>query len=75
MRVKLGLSHRLKEFESRILRTFEPPKNKIIRGWRKFYNREFQNVYSSQNIIRMIKSQVMLWVGHGAYMGKMIYYI
>jgi hypothetical protein len=52
--------HRLKAFESRILRKiFGPPKNEIIRGWRKSYNKELQNVCSSQNIIRTVRSQVM----------------
>jgi hypothetical protein len=34
------------------------------RDWRKLHNEEFQNLYSSPNIIRMIKSRSMRWAGH-----------
>jgi hypothetical protein len=38
-------------------------------GWRKLHNEEFHNLYSSQTIIRMIKSRRMRWAGHVARMG------
>jgi hypothetical protein len=34
--------------------------------------RSFKNVYTSPNIIRMIKSRRMKWVGHVASMGEKI---
>jgi hypothetical protein len=37
--------------------------------WRKLHNEELQNLYSSPNIIRMIKSRRMRWAGHVARMG------
>jgi hypothetical protein len=40
-------------------------------GYRKLHNEELQNLYSSPNIIRMIKSQRMGWAGHVAGMGEM----
>jgi hypothetical protein len=44
--------------ENRVLRRiFGPKKGEIIRGWRKLHNEEFHNLYSSPNIIRMIKSR------------------
>jgi hypothetical protein len=37
--------------------------------WRKLYNEELHNLYSSQNIIRMMKLRRMRWAGHVAGMG------
>jgi hypothetical protein len=39
-------------------------------GWRKLHNEELHNLYSSQSIIRMIKSRRMRWAGHVARMGE-----
>jgi hypothetical protein len=36
--------------------------------WRKLHNEELHNLYSSPNIIRMIKSKRMRWAGHVARM-------
>jgi hypothetical protein len=38
--------------------------------WRKLHNEELNNLYSSPNIIRMIKSRRMRWAGHVARMGE-----
>jgi hypothetical protein len=38
-------------------------------GWRKLHNEELHNLYSSPNIIRMIKSRRMRWAGHVARIG------
>jgi hypothetical protein len=35
-------------------------------GWRKLHNEELHNLYSSPNIIRMVKSKKMKWAGHVA---------
>jgi hypothetical protein len=32
--------------------------------WRKLHNEELRNLYSSSDIIRMMKSRRMKWVGH-----------
>jgi hypothetical protein len=32
--------------------------------WRKLHNEEIHNLYSLPNIVRMIKSRRMSWVGH-----------
>jgi hypothetical protein len=41
----------------------------VTGDWRKLHNEEFQNMYSSPSIIRMIKSRRMRWAGHVARMG------
>jgi hypothetical protein len=37
-------------------------------SWRKLHNDELHSLYSSLNIVRMIKSRRMRWVGHVARM-------
>jgi hypothetical protein len=52
--------HKLRVFENRVLRRiFGPKRDDIIVGWRKLHNNELHNMYSLQNIIRMIKSRKM----------------
>jgi hypothetical protein len=41
----------------------------VTRGWRKLRNEEPCNLYSSPDIIRIIKSRRMRWRGHVARMG------
>jgi hypothetical protein len=40
----------------------------VTEGWRILHNEEFHN-FSSPNIIRMVKSMRMRWVGHVASLG------
>jgi hypothetical protein len=42
----------------------------VTGDWRKLHNEELHNLYSSPNIIRMIKSRRMRWAGHVARMGE-----
>jgi hypothetical protein len=63
--------HRLRVFENRVLRkTFEPKRDKVTGGWRKFHNEKFHNLYSSPYITRMIKLRRMKSVGHVTCMGE-----
>jgi hypothetical protein len=39
-------------------------------SWRKLHNDELHDLYSSPNIVRVIKSRRMRWAGHVARMGK-----
>jgi hypothetical protein len=52
-------------------RIFGPNRDKVTRGWRKMHNEELHNLYSSPNIIRMIKSRRMKWAGHVSCMEEM----
>jgi hypothetical protein len=49
---------------------FGPKREELRRGWTKLHNEELHNLYSSQSIIRMIKSRRMRWSGHVARIGR-----
>jgi hypothetical protein len=51
--------HRLRVFENRVLRRIFGPKREEDGSWRKFNNDELNDLYSSPNIIRIIKSRRM----------------
>jgi hypothetical protein len=40
----------------------------VAAGWRRLHNEELHNLYSSPDIIRVIKSRRMRWAGHAALM-------
>jgi len=55
----------LRVFENRVLRrVFGPKRDDVTRLWRKLHNEELNDLYSSPNIVRVIKSRIR-WVGHG----------
>jgi hypothetical protein len=51
-------------------RIFGPKRDEVTEGWRKLHNEEVHNLYSSLDIISMIKSRRMRCVGHVARIGK-----
>ena len=58
--VRLILSCRLRLFENRVMRRIFGPKREEVTGeWRKLHNEELSDLYSSQNVIRVIKSRRM----------------
>jgi hypothetical protein len=62
--------HRLRIFENRVLRRIFGPKREEDGSWRKLHNDELHCLYSSPNIVRLIKSRRMRWEGHMARMGE-----
>jgi hypothetical protein len=62
---------RLRVFENRVLRRiFGPKRDELIGEWRTSHNEELNGLYSLPNIVRVIKSRRMRWVGHVARKGK-----
>jgi hypothetical protein len=57
-------------FWNRVLRKIFGPKREEDGSWRKFHNDDLHSLYSSPNIIRLIKSRRMRWVGHVARIGE-----
>jgi hypothetical protein len=53
-----------------VLRRIFGPKREEGGSWRKLHNYELHNLYSSPNIVRVIKSRRMRWAGHVACMGE-----
>jgi hypothetical protein len=62
--------HRPGRFEKRVLRRIFGPKRQKDESWRKLHNDELHSLYSSRNIVRVIKSRRMRWAGHVACMGE-----
>jgi hypothetical protein len=51
-------------------RIFAPQRDQLTGKWRKLHNEELNDVFSSPNTVRVIKSRKMRWVGHVARMGE-----
>jgi hypothetical protein len=58
-------------FENRVLRRiFGPKRDEVTEEWRRLHNKELYALYSSPNIIWVIKSRRLRWAGHVARMGE-----
>ena len=56
-------------FENRLLRRiFGPRRDGVTGEWRKLHNEELNDLYSSLNIVGVIKSRRLRWAGHDALM-------
>ena len=62
---------RLWLFDNRVLRRiFGPKRDEVTGEWSKLHNEELNDLYSSPNIVRVIKSRTMRWAGHVALCGR-----
>jgi hypothetical protein len=63
--------HRLRVFENRVLRRiFGPKRDEVTGEWRRLHNEELNDLYSSLNILPVIKSRRMRWTVHVGRMGE-----
>jgi hypothetical protein len=57
--------HRLGVLENRVLRCiFGQKRDEVTGEWRKLYNEELRDLYSSPSIIRIMKARRMRWAGN-----------
>jgi len=62
---------KLRVFENMVLRRiFGPRRDEETGEWRRLHKEDLNNLYSSLNIVRVIKSRRMRWAGHVARMGE-----
>ena len=60
---------RLRVYEHRVTRTFGPKRDEVTGEWSKLHTEERNDLYSSSNTVRVIKSR-MRWAGHVAHMDE-----
>jgi len=62
---------KLRVFENMVLRRIYGPRRDKVRGeWRRLHNEELNDLYSSLNIVQVIKWRRIRWAGHVARMGE-----
>ena len=62
---------KLRVFENMVLRRiFGPRRDEVTGEWRRLHNEELNDLYSTPNNVRVIKSRRMRWAGHVARMGE-----
>ena len=62
---------KLRVIENTVLRRiFGPRRDKVTGEWRRLHNEDLNDLYSSPNIVRVIKLRRMRWAGHVARMGE-----
>jgi hypothetical protein len=63
--------HKLRVYENRLLwRIFGPKRDEVAGEWRNVHNEELSYLYVSRNIVWMVKSRRLKWVGNVAHTGE-----
>ena len=71
MVVDIAVGKKLKVFENMVLRRiFGPRRDEVTVEWRRLRNEELNDLSSSRNFVRVIKSRRMRWAGHEARVGE-----
>jgi hypothetical protein len=67
----LRKERKLRVFENIVLRRiFGPRLDEVTGKWRRLQNEKLNDLYSTPNIVRVIKSRRMRWAGHVTRMGE-----
>ena len=53
-----------------IIIVFGPRRDEVTEEWRRLHKEDLNDLYSSPNIVRVIKSRRMRWAGHVAFIGE-----
>jgi len=62
---------KLRVLENMVLRRILGPRREEVTGeWRRLHNEELNDLYSSPNIVRVIKWRKIRWAGHVAHIGE-----
>jgi len=62
---------KLRLYDNMVMRRIFGPRREQVKGeWRRLHNEELNDLYSSPNIVRVIKSRKMRWAGHVAHMSE-----
>ena len=69
--LKLREERKLRVSENMVLRRiFGPRRDEVTGEWRRMHNEELNDLYSSPNTVRVIKSRRMIWAVYVARMGE-----
>jgi hypothetical protein len=49
---------------------FEPKRDEVTEEWRRLHKEQLHDLYSSPNVVRVIKCRRTRWVGHVAWIGE-----
>ena len=66
----LGAERFVFQVAIQLRRIFRPRRDEVTGKWRRLHNEELNDLYSSCNIVWVIKSRRMRWAGHVARMGE-----
>ena len=62
---------KLRVFDNMVLRRiFGPRRDEVTGEWRRLHKEELNDLHSSSNVVRVIKSRRMRWAGHVEHVGE-----